>query len=58
MNVALLLLFVPVPKLVGRFLPAQPLLVPVGLTLQSLFLLLAIWARRHLEARRAALSTQ
>ncbi|MFZ0414360.1 MAG: isoprenylcysteine carboxylmethyltransferase family protein [Candidatus Acidiferrales bacterium] len=47
-TIAFLLLFIPVPGLLRRFLPAAPLLVPIGLTLQSLSFLLAIWARRHL----------
>ena len=46
---ALLLLIVPVPGLNGWFLPAQlPFLVAVGAIIQAGFLLLAVWARRHL----------
>lgn len=48
LNVALLLLFIPVPGLTRRYLPAEPVLVPIGLTVQAAFFLLAIWARRHL----------
>jgi len=47
-NAALLLLFVPVPGLTRRYLPAPQVFVPVGLTIQICALLLAIWARRHL----------
>jgi protein-S-isoprenylcysteine O-methyltransferase Ste14 len=47
-NVALLLLFIPVPGLTRRYLPAPQVFVPIGLTLQICALLLAIWARRHL----------
>jgi protein-S-isoprenylcysteine O-methyltransferase Ste14 len=46
---ALLLLIVPVPGLNGWFLTAQlPFLVAVGAIIQAGFLLLAVWARRHL----------
>jgi protein-S-isoprenylcysteine O-methyltransferase Ste14 len=45
-NAALLLLFVPVPGLNGRYLPA--VLSPLGLAIQSCGVLLAVWARRHL----------
>lgn len=48
MNGALLLLFVPVPGLRQRFLPASTILVATGLALQATFALLAVWARRHL----------
>lgn len=48
MNAALLLLFVPVPGSTQRFLPLNWPLVIVGLTLQALFGVLAVWARRHL----------
>jgi protein-S-isoprenylcysteine O-methyltransferase Ste14 len=47
-NAALLLLFVPVPGLTRRYLPAPQVFVPIGLTIQTGALLLAIWARRHL----------
>jgi protein-S-isoprenylcysteine O-methyltransferase Ste14 len=47
-NAALLLLFVPVPGLTRRYLPAPQVFVPVGLTILGCALLLAIWARRHL----------
>src|SRR5579863_7797622 len=47
-NAALLLLFVPVPGLTGRYLPAPQVFVPIGLTILGCALLLAIWARRHL----------
>ena len=47
-NAALLLLFVPVPGLTRRYLPAPQVLVLIGLIIQLSGLLLAIWARRHL----------
>ena len=47
-NVALLLLVLPVPGLTRRFLPASYLLVAAGLAIQAAFVLLAVWARRHL----------
>jgi protein-S-isoprenylcysteine O-methyltransferase Ste14 len=48
MNLSLLLLFVPVPGLRSRFLPAAPLWTPLGLAVQCAFFALAVWARRHL----------
>ena len=49
LNLALLLLFLPVPGLTGWFLPERlHLLVAVGAILQAAFILLAVWARRHL----------
>lgn len=48
MNAALLLLFIPVPGLRLRFLPASPLIVPAGLAIHVASILLALWARRHL----------
>lgn len=47
-NVALLLLVLPVPGLTRRFLPPSYLLVAAGLTIQAAFILFAVWARRHL----------
>ena len=47
-NVALLLLVLPVPGLKRRFLPASRALVIAGLAIQAAFALLAVWARRHL----------
>ncbi len=47
-NVALLLLVLPVPGLTRRFLPSSPFLVAAGLIVQAAFILLAVWARRHL----------
>jgi len=47
-NAALLLLFVPVPGLNRRYLPAASLLIPLGLAIQVCAVLLAVWARRHL----------
>jgi len=48
LNATLLLLFVPVPGLRGRFVPLVPLIVAAGLALQAGAILLAVWARRHL----------
>lgn len=46
---ALLLLFIPVPGLTGWFLPQRiPYLVAAGAIIQAAFILLAVWARRHL----------
>ena len=50
LNVALLLLFIPVPGLRGRILSPEWFLLPAGLVLQSAGFLLAVWARRHLGA--------
>jgi len=49
LNVALLLLFIPVPGLRGWFLPQRVhFLVAAGAIVQAAFFLLAAWARRHL----------
>lgn len=48
LNVALLLLFIPVPGLRLRFRPDAFYFIPIGLGLQAAFILLAVWARRHL----------
>jgi protein-S-isoprenylcysteine O-methyltransferase Ste14 len=49
LNAALLLLFVPVPGMTGWFLPRRfHFLVAIGAIVQTGFLLLAVWARRHL----------
>jgi protein-S-isoprenylcysteine O-methyltransferase Ste14 len=47
-NGGLLLLLLPVPGLTRRFLPDSRVLVVVGLVIQTVFLLFAVWARRHL----------
>src|SRR5579862_1261436 len=47
-NGALILLFLPVPRLTWRFLPASQFLVTAGLIIQVAFILLAVWARRQL----------
>ncbi len=48
-NVAYLLLFWPAPGLKGWFLPPGfPHLVAIGTMIEAAFILLAIWARRHL----------
>jgi protein-S-isoprenylcysteine O-methyltransferase Ste14 len=48
LNSALLLLFLRIPGLRGRWLPASPWFAPIGVTIQAAATLLAIWARRHL----------
>ena len=49
LNSALILLFWPAPGLKGWFLPlGLPHLVAIGAIIQVAFMLLAIWARRHL----------
>lgn len=48
MTFALLMLFVPVPGLGIRFVPAMLVSALAGLAVQTLALLLAVWARRHL----------
>lgn len=47
-NVALAVLVLPVPGLTMRFLPQSRAIVVAGLAIQAAFLLLAVWARRHL----------
>jgi protein-S-isoprenylcysteine O-methyltransferase Ste14 len=48
-NVAYLLLFWPAPGLKGWFLPPGfPHLVAIGTMIEAAFILLAVWARRHL----------
>lgn len=47
-NGALVLLFLPIPGLTHRLLPANSLVTGVGLTIEAAFVLFAIWARRHL----------
>jgi protein-S-isoprenylcysteine O-methyltransferase Ste14 len=49
-NVALLLLFIPVPGLERDVLPASFAWIPVGLAVQAAGFALAIWSRRHLGA--------
>ena len=49
LNLALLLLLLPVPGLTGWFVPqGLHFLVAVGAIVQAAFVLLAVWARRHL----------
>ena len=49
LNAALILLFWPAPGLTGWFLPMRiHFLVPVGASVQAAFILLAVWARRHM----------
>lgn len=47
-NTALFLILVPVHGLRQRYLPASPLVIAAGLTVQAIGVLLAVWARRHL----------
>ena len=49
-NVALLALVFPIPGLTRRFLPDSVALEAAGLAIQAGFILLAVWARRHLGA--------
>lgn len=48
LTVALLVLLIPVPGLTGWFLPQSQSLIVAGAILQAAFILLAVWARRHL----------
>ncbi len=49
LNVAMILLFWPAPGLKGWFLPQRfHFLVAAGAIIQAAFILLAVWARRHL----------
>lgn len=48
MNLGLLLLFVPIPRLLQSFLSPNSWHVPVGLGIMALATLLHIWARLHL----------
>lgn len=47
-NVALVMLMLPIPGLTMRFLPQSRAIVVAGLAIQAAFILLAVWARRHL----------
>ncbi len=48
LNASLLLLFLPVPGLTGRFMPGGSSIVAGGLAVQALGFMLAGWARHHL----------
>jgi|SRR5215471_11617423 len=48
LGIALLLLVLPVPGLMARFVPATRLVMAIGAVVQVGFFLLAVWARRHL----------
>jgi protein-S-isoprenylcysteine O-methyltransferase Ste14 len=48
LTAALLLLFIPVPGLTGWFLPERQSFIVAGAIIQAAFILLAVWARRHL----------
>ena len=48
MNIALFLLFLPIPGLRGAFLPPSPAWPPIGLAIQAASVALAVWSRRHL----------
>ena len=55
LNAALILLFWPAPGLTGWFLPMRfHFLVAVGASVQAAFVLLAVWARRHLDLNWSA----
>jgi protein-S-isoprenylcysteine O-methyltransferase Ste14 len=47
-NGSMLLIFVSLPGLGGRFVPDTPLVHTIGVTIQAAFLSFAIWARRTL----------
>jgi protein-S-isoprenylcysteine O-methyltransferase Ste14 len=47
-NIALIAMFLPIPGLVQRYLPALPRVIAAGLAIQTAGLMLAVWARRHL----------
>jgi protein-S-isoprenylcysteine O-methyltransferase Ste14 len=47
-NVALVVLLVPIPGLIRRFVPDTIALHILGLAVQAAFIGLAVWARRHL----------
>ncbi len=57
LNVSLLLLFIRIPGLTGRWLPVSPALVIAGIAIQAAAIALAIWARRHLGANWSAAVT-
>jgi protein-S-isoprenylcysteine O-methyltransferase Ste14 len=48
MSLGLLLLFLPLPGLWARYLPASPLVPAAGLGIQAAFALFYLWAKRHL----------
>ena len=55
LNLAVVLLFWPAPGLKGWFLPQRwHFLVAVGAIIQAGFIVLAVWARRHLGSNWAA----
>ena len=56
-NVSLALLFLRIPGLNGRWLPEAPALLPVGIAVQAVSVLLAVWARRHLGRNWSAAVT-
>ena len=58
MNAALLLLFIPIPGLGLRFLPAASFIIPTGLAIHVGSFLLAVWARRHLGRNWSGAITQ
>jgi protein-S-isoprenylcysteine O-methyltransferase Ste14 len=49
-NGGVLLLIFPAPGLTRRFLPDNYFVVAAGLLIEAAFILLAVWARRHLGA--------
>jgi protein-S-isoprenylcysteine O-methyltransferase Ste14 len=51
---SMLLLFVRVPGLTGRWLPLSPIFLGLGLAIQASATMLAIWARRHLGSNWSA----
>jgi protein-S-isoprenylcysteine O-methyltransferase Ste14 len=47
-NGSMLLIYISLPGLGGRFLPATPIVHVVGIAVQATFFLFAVWARRTL----------
>jgi protein-S-isoprenylcysteine O-methyltransferase Ste14 len=48
LNGSLVLIYIPLPGLRGRFVPDTQLVHITGIAIQAVFVLFAVWARRHL----------
>jgi protein-S-isoprenylcysteine O-methyltransferase Ste14 len=48
LNGSMLLIYISLPGLGGRFVPDTPLVHAIGIAIQATFFLFAAWARRHL----------
>jgi protein-S-isoprenylcysteine O-methyltransferase Ste14 len=48
LNGSMLLIYISLPGLGGRFVPDTQLVHIIGIAIQALFFLFAVWARRHL----------